>query len=75
MAFMQGPGLLLLAPLIASFFLGGAWLSRAFARAGVVSRWNARLYRRRSASRWPAARWRRRASSRPGPWASPRWQS
>jgi hypothetical protein len=38
MAFMQGPGLLLLAPLILCFFAGGATLSRALARAGVVPR-------------------------------------
>jgi hypothetical protein len=44
MAFMQGPGLLLLAPLIACFFIGGAWLSSALARAGVVASGNARLY-------------------------------
>lgn len=44
MAFMQGPGLLLLAPLIVCFFLGGAWLSFAFGKAGVVSQWNVRLH-------------------------------
>lgn len=44
MAFMQGPGLLLLAPLIASFFSGGAWLSVALAKAGWVSRRNAHLH-------------------------------
>jgi hypothetical protein len=44
MAFMQGPGLLLLAPLIACFFLGGAWLSFALANAGAVSRRNAHLH-------------------------------
>jgi hypothetical protein len=40
MAFMQGPGLVLLAPLLLSFFIGGAVLSIAFARAGIVSKWN-----------------------------------
>jgi hypothetical protein len=44
MAFMQGPALLLVAPLIAAFFVGGAWLSVVLAREGVVSRWNPRLY-------------------------------
>jgi hypothetical protein len=44
MAFMQGPGLILLAPLIASFFAGGATLSAALSRVGVVSSWNARLH-------------------------------
>ena len=44
MAFMQGPGLVLLAPLLVSFFAGGAVLSVAFARAGLVSRWNPRLH-------------------------------
>jgi hypothetical protein len=44
MAFMQGPGLFLLAPLVLSFFLGGAVLSFAFGGAGVISRWNARLH-------------------------------
>ena len=33
MAFMQGPGLRLLAPMIACYFVGGAWLSIALARA------------------------------------------
>jgi hypothetical protein len=44
MAFMQGPGLWLLAPLLLAFFAGGAWLSMTLARAGVVSRWNARAH-------------------------------
>jgi hypothetical protein len=44
MAFMQGPGLLLLAPLILCFFVGGAWLSVALARAGIVPRWNPLLH-------------------------------
>jgi hypothetical protein len=44
MAFMQGPGLVLLAPLILSFFLGGPVLAAALARVGSVSHWNAGLY-------------------------------
>jgi hypothetical protein len=44
MAFMQGPGLLMLAPLLASFFAGGWLLSLASARARVVPRWNVWLY-------------------------------
>ena len=44
MAFLQGPGLSLLAPLLLSFFVGGAGLSIGLARAHVVSRWSARLY-------------------------------
>lgn len=44
MAFMQGPGLLLLAPLILCFFLGGGVLSYAFAKARLVSPWNLRLH-------------------------------
>lgn len=44
MAFMQGPGLVLLAPLILSFFLGGAVLSVGLSRIGMVSRWNPRLH-------------------------------
>ena len=44
MAFMQGPGLWLLAPLILCFFLGGGVLSYAFAKAQFVSRWNLRLH-------------------------------
>lgn len=44
MAFMQGPGLVLLAPLMLSFFLGGAILAAALARIGRVSRWNAGLH-------------------------------
>jgi hypothetical protein len=43
MAFMQGPGLMLLAPLLLSFFVGGALLSFALAAEGVVSRWSPRL--------------------------------
>ena len=41
---MQGPGLLIIAPLIACYFAGAAWLAVAYARAGVVSRWNPALY-------------------------------
>jgi hypothetical protein len=44
MAFMQGPGLALLAPLLLSFFAGGAVLSVALVRVGAVSRWNAGLH-------------------------------
>lgn len=44
MAFMQGPGLRLIAPLIACFFAGGACLSIALGRAGVVTRRNAHLH-------------------------------
>jgi hypothetical protein len=44
MAWMQGPALLLISPLIASFFVGAVWLSVAFARAGAISRWNPGLY-------------------------------
>ncbi len=42
MAFMQGPGLVMLAPLLLSFFVGGAVL--AFARTGLLSRWNGPLH-------------------------------
>ena len=44
MAFMQGPGLIVLAPLLASFFAGGALLSLGYVRVGVVSQWNLRLH-------------------------------
>jgi hypothetical protein len=44
MAFMQGPGLVLLAPMLLAFFAGGACLSVALARIGVVSRWNVRAH-------------------------------
>jgi hypothetical protein len=44
MAFMQGPGLLLLAPLIASYFLGGAALSLGLVRVGLLSHWGVRLH-------------------------------
>jgi len=44
MQFMQGPGLGLLLPFVAAFFAGGAWLSIALARAGVVSRANPWLH-------------------------------
>jgi hypothetical protein len=44
MTFMQGPGLVIVAPLILGFFAGGVMLSRALAAAHVVSRWNARLH-------------------------------
>jgi hypothetical protein len=38
MAFMQGPGLRLIAPFILSFFIGGAWMSVALASKGTVSK-------------------------------------
>jgi hypothetical protein len=44
MQFMQGPALLLIAPLIASFFAGAVWLSVAYANAGAISRRNPALY-------------------------------
>jgi hypothetical protein len=44
MAYMQGPGLRLVLPLIAAFFVGGAWLSAALARAGLVPRANPLLH-------------------------------
>ena len=44
MRFMQGPALLLIAPLVSAFFIGGAWLSVVLARRAVVSRWNPKLY-------------------------------
>ena len=44
MEFMQGPGLLLIFPLIASFFVGMAWLSVRYAKAGAISRWIPGLY-------------------------------
>lgn len=44
MQFMQGPGLLLILPLIACFFAGAAWLSVAYAKAAAISRWNPALY-------------------------------
>jgi hypothetical protein len=44
MAFMQGPGLILLAPMIISFFAGGWVLAGALGRSGVMSRWNGRAY-------------------------------
>jgi hypothetical protein len=44
MEFMQGPALLLIAPLIGCFFVGAVWLSVAYAKAGAISRWNPALY-------------------------------
>jgi hypothetical protein len=44
MAFMQGPGLLIVAPLIICFFAGGAVLSIALGRAGMVPAWNPWLH-------------------------------
>jgi len=44
MAFMQGPGLRLVAPFIVSFFLGGAFLSIALAKKGAVSKASGWIY-------------------------------
>jgi hypothetical protein len=44
MAAMQGPGLRVIGPLILAFFVGGAWLSIALARGGVVPRANPGLH-------------------------------
>lgn len=44
MAFMQGPGLLLLAPLLVCFFAGGIGLSLVLRRAALVPRANPHLY-------------------------------
>jgi|SRR5215467_1821297 len=44
MAFMQGPGLRLVAPFIASFFLGGVVLSIALAKKGDVSKASGWIY-------------------------------
>jgi hypothetical protein len=44
MSFMQGPGLVIVAPLIVGFFAGGVMLSRCLAAARVVSPWNVRLH-------------------------------
>jgi hypothetical protein len=44
MRFMQGPALLMIAPMILAFFVGSIWLSVALARAGVVARWHPWLY-------------------------------
>jgi hypothetical protein len=44
MARMQGPDLVLLAPMLASFFAGSVVLAIGFARAGVTSRWNPTLF-------------------------------
>ena len=44
MEFMQGPALLLIAPLIACYFVGAVWLSIAYAKAGAISQWNPALY-------------------------------
>ncbi|HRH46003.1 MAG TPA: hypothetical protein PKY82_30450 [Pyrinomonadaceae bacterium] len=44
MEFMQGPGLILLAPLILCFFLGGGGLSWIFSKNRLVSPWNFRLH-------------------------------
>ena len=44
MTFMQNEGLVLLAPMLAAFFIGGAWLAYALADAAVVPRWNGHLH-------------------------------
>ena len=44
MTFMQGPGLLLIAPLILAWFVGSIWLSVALAKAGAVPRWHPWIY-------------------------------
>lgn len=44
MEWMQGPGLLLIAPLIACYFVGAPWLSVAYAKTGAISRWNPAVY-------------------------------
>jgi hypothetical protein len=44
MAFMQGPGLLIVAPLIACFFAGGAAMSIALAHARIVPAWHPWLH-------------------------------
>jgi hypothetical protein len=41
---MQGPNLVLLAPLILAFFVGSLVLAIGFVRAGLVSRWNPWLF-------------------------------
>ena len=44
MAFMQGPGLRLVAPFILGFFVGGVFLSIALAKSGAVSKASAYMY-------------------------------
>jgi hypothetical protein len=44
MAFMQGPGLRLVAPFITSFFVGGVWLSVALKKKRSVSRASVYVY-------------------------------
>jgi hypothetical protein len=44
MAFMQGPGLIVLAPLLLGFFIGGAAISIGLGRLGIASRWNGWLH-------------------------------
>lgn len=44
MSFMQGLGLLMIAPLILAFFVGSVWLSMALTHAGVVPGWHPWLY-------------------------------
>jgi hypothetical protein len=44
MAFVQGPGLRFILPLVAAFFAGSLWLSIAFARRRLVPLWNPWLF-------------------------------
>lgn len=44
MRYMQGPALLMIAPLIVAFFVGSIWLSVALARRGALERWHPWLY-------------------------------
>jgi len=44
MAFMQGPGLRLVAPFMLGFFIGGIFLSIALAKSGAVSKASAYMY-------------------------------
>ena len=44
MAFMQGPGLRVVAPFILGFFVGGVFLSIALAKSGAVSKASAYMY-------------------------------
>jgi len=44
MAFMQGPGLRLVAPFILGFFVGGVFLSIALVKSGAVSKASAYMY-------------------------------
>jgi hypothetical protein len=44
MAFMQGPGLVVLAPMLLCFFVGGVLISKGMCAIGAVSRWNMWLH-------------------------------